>query len=265
MCYRFAGPADGPALVLLHWSPSHSSQYEPVMPYFAERGWRVIAPDTWGYGESAKPEGDPPMADYARVLGHVLDGIGVERACLAGGHTGASIAVEFALQQPARVLGLVLDGCPLYTPEEQAHLLATYAPPIVLQEDGSHLLWAWNHMAQMGNARRTPEQIMSGTMSLLMAGESYHKGYNAAFSYDLAGALPRLTQPVLFIASGGDVLAGKTEAAARLVPGAEYRPFAPAGTPPGDRWHEFARITDGFLRPLASHRPHTPLKDSYLA
>lgn len=265
MHYRHAG--EGPPLFLLHWSPSNSRQYEPILPLFAEWGWHAIALDTWGYGQSAKPPTgtEPGLDQYARVLGHVLDGLGIESACFAGGHTGASIAVEFAVQQPERVRALVLDGCPLYSAEEREEKLRNYAPPIVVQPDGSHLIWAWNHMANMGANvnRKTPEQTHAATLDLLAAGESYHLGYNAAFRYDLSETLPKLRCPVMCLASEGDPLEPMNKAAAALIPNAKEQIFAPRGTPPAERWKQFAERTDKFLKPYATAQKK--LKDSYLA
>lgn len=249
---RRAGAGNPSPLILLHWSPGNSIQYAPILPIFAEQGWDAIAMDTWGYGDSAKPEPDsqPEIADYARVLGHLLDGLGIEKACLAGGHTGASIGVEFAVQHPGRVSAMVLDGCPLYSPEEQKWHLENYAPPIVVEPDGSHLAWAWNHMATMGGkaVKRTPVQIHNAVMGLLKAGETYHLGYEAAFRYDLAGALKQLGCPVLCLTSEGDSLEKANEAARALIPGAQSKRFAPLGTSILDRWRMMAELTGEFLK-----------------
>ncbi len=51
MFYREAGPADGPALVLLHGFPSSSRMYDPLIPLFADI-YHVIAPDYPGFGQA---------------------------------------------------------------------------------------------------------------------------------------------------------------------------------------------------------------------
>ena len=75
-------------------------------------GYRVIAFDQRGHGASDKRY-DP--ADYApdRLVADalaVLDAAGANRAALMGYSMGARIALEVAVNAPARVYGLVLSG-----------------------------------------------------------------------------------------------------------------------------------------------------------
>jgi pimeloyl-ACP methyl ester carboxylesterase len=60
--YRDAGPADAPAIVLLHGFPTSSHMYRNLIPALADR-YRVIAPDYPGFGLSAMPDRkDSPTA-----------------------------------------------------------------------------------------------------------------------------------------------------------------------------------------------------------
>src|SRR5689334_13572275 len=52
--YREAGPADAPALLLLHGFPSSSRMWQPLMDRLADR-FRLIAPDYPGFGHSSWP------------------------------------------------------------------------------------------------------------------------------------------------------------------------------------------------------------------
>jgi pimeloyl-ACP methyl ester carboxylesterase len=54
---RFAGPADGAPVFLLHGFPETSLSWTQVAPRLAEAGLRVIAPDQRGYSPGARPEG----------------------------------------------------------------------------------------------------------------------------------------------------------------------------------------------------------------
>src|SRR5687768_7044088 len=81
---RFAGPADGPPLLLLHgfpecwWAWRH--QIEPLVA----AGYRLILPHQRGYGHSDKPKGvdayrlDLLIGDLARLL----DVLGYEKVRL---------------------------------------------------------------------------------------------------------------------------------------------------------------------------------------
>ena len=46
----------GPAVLLLHGFPDSSSLWRHLIPVLLEEGFRVIAPDMRGFGESDKPE-----------------------------------------------------------------------------------------------------------------------------------------------------------------------------------------------------------------
>jgi pimeloyl-ACP methyl ester carboxylesterase len=49
-----AGPADGPALLLLHGFPTSSHMFRDLIPKLADR-YRVVAPDLPGFGQSDLP------------------------------------------------------------------------------------------------------------------------------------------------------------------------------------------------------------------
>jgi pimeloyl-ACP methyl ester carboxylesterase len=139
--YRRAGT--GSPLVLLHASPGSSFSLETLIGRLAAN-YTVIAPDTPGYGESAGLGlAQPEIADYAAALAETLDALKLGRIDLYGTHTGAKIALEFAIGHPARVRRLILDGIGIYTPDERAEMLEHYTPSLQPQWDGSHLVRAW--------------------------------------------------------------------------------------------------------------------------
>jgi pimeloyl-ACP methyl ester carboxylesterase len=55
--YREAGPADAPAVVLLHGFPTSSFMFRNLIPLLADR-YHVIAPDHLGFGLSDAPPAD---------------------------------------------------------------------------------------------------------------------------------------------------------------------------------------------------------------
>ena len=57
LSYRESGPADGPVALLLHGYPESSFMWAEVIPHLADAGWRAIAPDFAGFGDSPP---DPP-------------------------------------------------------------------------------------------------------------------------------------------------------------------------------------------------------------
>ena len=58
MAYVDEGPRDGPVVLCLHGEPSWSFLYRKMIPVFTSAGYRVVAPDFYGFGRSDKPVAD---------------------------------------------------------------------------------------------------------------------------------------------------------------------------------------------------------------
>jgi pimeloyl-ACP methyl ester carboxylesterase len=94
----------GPAVVFLHAGVADKRMWRDQMAAFADR-YRVVAYDRRGFGETRyEAETFSHMGD----LRAVLDGLGIEQACLVGCSQGGRFAVDFALAHPKRVSRLVL-------------------------------------------------------------------------------------------------------------------------------------------------------------
>ncbi len=115
----------GPAVVLLHGLTA-THRYVVMGSRALERGgFRVIAYDARGHGESA-PAPSPDAYGYdllASDLAAVLDSAGIAHAVLAGASMGAHTALRLALAAPQRVSGLVLIT-PAYDPAASADAAA---------------------------------------------------------------------------------------------------------------------------------------------
>jgi pimeloyl-ACP methyl ester carboxylesterase len=72
-------------------------------------GYRVIALDLPGFGDSAKPLAAAYDAPYfARKVADLLDALGIGRVHLIGNSMGGRVAIELGLAEPDRLGGLVL-------------------------------------------------------------------------------------------------------------------------------------------------------------
>lgn len=201
--YRRGGN-DGPDIVLFHESPLSSLVYEPALQHLPGdvRGWAF---DTPGYGNSDPPPTEQvEIPDYAAALLRAIDDLGIGRFIAVGTHTGASLAVQVAVQAPHRVSGLVLSGVPLFTDEERSNYLASWAPPVEIDPEGGHLDWAWRRYQRIWGG--PPALIHMGSMLLLQNHKRYHWAYNAAFRYDPEPDLKTLEQRTLFFTAEADLL-----------------------------------------------------------
>jgi len=113
--------AEGTPVVLLHGLTA-TRRYIVMGSRSLERsGHRVIGYDARGHGRSA-PARTPQAYGYEQLdldLEAVLDGLGVERAVLAGASMGAHTLLAFALRRPERVAGLVVIT-PAFEPGDEA-------------------------------------------------------------------------------------------------------------------------------------------------
>jgi pimeloyl-ACP methyl ester carboxylesterase len=97
----------GPAVLFIHGlTGSHRSWAHLVDAMNTDH--RVLAPDLFGHGASAKPMGDYSLGAHAATLRDLLDLLGVERVTLVGHSFGGGIAMQFCYLFPQRVERLVL-------------------------------------------------------------------------------------------------------------------------------------------------------------
>ena len=89
----------------------------------AEAGYRAIAIDLPGFGEA--PPGTGGKGEWGVVL-ETLDGLGLERAALAGNSFGGAVALRVAAVAPERVTSLALFSAPPVEFEPSAELTATW-------------------------------------------------------------------------------------------------------------------------------------------
>jgi pimeloyl-ACP methyl ester carboxylesterase len=110
--YREAGPADAPAVVLLHGFPSSSNMFRDLIPALADR-YHVIAPDYPGFGHSAMPDRGKfrySFAHFADITDELLTRLGVSRYALYVMDYGAPVGYRVALKHPERVTALVIQN-----------------------------------------------------------------------------------------------------------------------------------------------------------
>lgn len=106
----FTEAGKGIPLVLLHGYPFDKSMWSGQIEGLAAAGFRAIAPDLRGLGETKSSIEIATMDDMARDTAALLDHLGVEQAVICGLSMGGYVAFEFVQLFPARVVGLVLAG-----------------------------------------------------------------------------------------------------------------------------------------------------------
>jgi pimeloyl-ACP methyl ester carboxylesterase len=108
LSYLTAGPADGPAILLLHGLMSDATTWDRAITPLGGRGFRVIALDLLGHGQSDKPEAGYGLVDFAAMINQLLVTLRIERAVIGGHSLGGAIAMQFAHHYPDQTDGLLL-------------------------------------------------------------------------------------------------------------------------------------------------------------
>lgn len=116
MHYLVAGPADGPAVVLVHGLGGHAEDWRNLSPYFVQAGFRVYMPDLFGFGRSERPaDFSYSVRDQAVAVVHFMDAMGLKQVDLGGWSMGGWIVQLVAGDNPERVRRLMIfDSVGLY-------------------------------------------------------------------------------------------------------------------------------------------------------
>ncbi|PKQ09934.1 MAG: epoxide hydrolase [Alphaproteobacteria bacterium HGW-Alphaproteobacteria-12] len=106
------GPKDGMPVVLCHGWPELAYSWRHQIPALAAAGFRVIAPDQRGYGNTGGPKGKENVALYdiehlAGDLMGLLDALGIGKAVFCGHDWGGIVVWQAALLHPDRMKGVI--------------------------------------------------------------------------------------------------------------------------------------------------------------
>ena len=107
--YRQAGPADAPALLLLHGFPTSSHMFRELIPALADR-FHVVAPDLPGFGHSDMPPRDKftyTFAKLAEVIERFTEVIGLARFAIYIFDYGAPTGLRMAVRHPERITAII--------------------------------------------------------------------------------------------------------------------------------------------------------------
>jgi pimeloyl-ACP methyl ester carboxylesterase len=109
--YAEAGPADGPAVILLHGWPYDIHSFVDVAPLLASAGYRVIVPYLRGYGTTRFLSSETVRNGQQSVIAvdviALMDALRIEKAIVAGFDWGARTANIVAALWPERCKAMV--------------------------------------------------------------------------------------------------------------------------------------------------------------
>lgn len=98
----------GKALFFLHSFGHNKNLWYPQLSHFAGRGYRVIAPDMPGHGESSFDPANHTVDSIAETSIELLDKLGVNKAVVAGISIGGYILLKMMARRPDLFEGMVM-------------------------------------------------------------------------------------------------------------------------------------------------------------
>jgi pimeloyl-ACP methyl ester carboxylesterase len=216
-------------LIMFHQSPLSSMELAAIA---AEMGSdRVtVAVDTPGQGFSDGPTEVPTIADYAAAIDEALHRLGYDAAHpidVLGNHTGAFIAGELAIREPAMVKRLVLAGVYVVPEERRLKAVAGLSHPANSAQFYDQLCQLIPVLEKYYSEQNLDDAVWGRVLaSSLMPLTRREYGHEAAFAYaaTVTARLPLIPQPVLLLAMN-DGIGGPTKDSARFFQHAQLKDF----------------------------------------
>lgn len=109
---------DGPAVILLHGFPELAFSWRHQLAALAAAGYRAIAPDQRGYGQTDCPDNveDYRIQQLVGDIAGLLDSLGLQSATFIGHDWGALLLWHMSLVCPERIDRQVILNIPYYAP-----------------------------------------------------------------------------------------------------------------------------------------------------
>ena len=215
-----SGPADGPAVLLLHGSSTNAVMWMGDVATLARRS-RVYAVDVIGEPGLSAPSRPPLGSDaYAEWLDDVLSGLGLASASIVGASLGGWFATDYATRRPSRVDRLALL-CPGGIGRQKYGLLLLV---LLLLPFG-----AWGKRTGLRLYLGRPPENTPDTrpyMEFMLLVQRHFRPRRDKLPVFGDAALRKLTMPVLVIAGERDGILDSRDTARRvssLVPQATVR------------------------------------------
>jgi len=124
LAFREEGSKDAPVALLLHGYPNSSYMWKDVLPAVAEAGYRAIAPDFAGYGDSPLIRGDAgTWDDHMQALDDFVAEHDLAPVVLVVHDWGGLIGLRWACDRPYCVSALAIMSTGFF-PDGKWHGLA---------------------------------------------------------------------------------------------------------------------------------------------
>ncbi|MEP6686907.1 MAG: alpha/beta fold hydrolase [Gemmatimonadales bacterium] len=244
---------DGPAILFVHGYPFNRSIWRDQIDSLD--GYRRIAPDLRGMGQSDAPDLGYGMVTYAADLAALLDALGVNDVVLCGLSMGGYVIFEFLRHWRHRVRALILIDTRAEADSTEGRRARDTAAATARESGAGAVAEAMlPKVLASGSEERAPELAERVRRMMAATPVAGMVGALAAMRdrHDSTGLLPTLAGlPTLVVVGEEDVLTPPDAARrmAALIPGARLVVIPGAGhVPPLERPSETTAEIREFLR-----------------
>jgi pimeloyl-ACP methyl ester carboxylesterase len=109
---HYVTQGSGPLIILLHGFPEYWYSWRLQIPFLAELGYTVVAPDLRGYNDTDKPARGYDVTTLLRDIVGLIKGLGYEKAVIVGHDWGGALAWSFAIRYPQLTERLIVMNAP---------------------------------------------------------------------------------------------------------------------------------------------------------
>jgi pimeloyl-ACP methyl ester carboxylesterase len=209
------GDSNGRTALLLHGRNFPSSYWQATIKALAAGGYRVVVPDQIGFGKSSKPLADLHFDELTRNTASLLESLNIETVDVVAHSMGGMLATRLARSYPARVERMVL-AAPIGLEDYRLYVPPAPSEKLIEQEEkvtpDSYRRW----LMAAYELTLPPEALdpyveartrIRGSAEYPRWLVAYVNSYQMIWREPVAGEIPLLTQPVLFLIGENDHIA----------------------------------------------------------
>lgn len=245
----------GAPVVLLHGFPHDRRLWAPQLRGLSQ-GWRGIAPDLRGLGES-DGRGPYTVDRYADDVAALLDALDIDRAVVGGLSMGGYITFAFWRRHPDRARALILANTRAAADDEEARA-RRHAMIVLARTEGARAVADRMIEGSVGKTTRERLPELVRTVHAMFAAAPV-EGIVGALEAMLArpdstATLSTIRVPTLIVAGDEDAVVPRREAEAMhaAIPGSRLEVIRGAGhVSNAERPAAFNAVLSEFLRSLA--------------
>lgn len=199
LSYKEINPEGQKTIILLHGLGATSDSWQYQWPVLARAGYRVIAPDFEGFGQTEYNRGAMTVKSMADDIYDLLKELRIQKVNLCGLSMGGAVAQQFALDHPVITDKLILSNTAAHFMSRKGGLLYFFpryiffrvTPPIVRAKVIAKIIFPFPEQKEYRD--EFIDEIMQAHPG------AYMKAAANLIKFDMRDAIHRIKAPTLII------------------------------------------------------------------